>query len=462
MYTYSVALNDFGNDWMSMGFGNANVTGNMNVAGNPWLWMLERQPGVVPNQAFFGGATANATSITNLTGLHTFTLVMDAKTVPSNWMFTWLEDGVVVLGPALLRFGSSDYVPGSVGELTTATGTVAESDVFARPDVAADYWRKLGHRHELGAAGIFRNPFPTRRRSAPSIAATSATVVTLDSNQTIGQLTFANSTFAGGTYTIAQGTSGTLTFDNGGSGAVITSYYNNNMISAPVLLNDNLQVNAAAGTALVFTGAVSASGNQTLTVNSGGLQVTSPGTISNALVIASGLSLGGTGTVTGTLTLGNGTHFAPGMNTVGNFGSIGTLTFNNLALPAGTFLDLDLGAPGTSDLIASTGALTLPDGGFRDRESLEHNGPCQRHVQKILTFGQPEQRLQRQFAEDRPGRRSVAAAIPSCRTVRLKSIWSSPERAPSAASSPRPSWVRQQLPPELRRRPSDWPPPSPI
>ena len=78
-----------------------------------------------------------------------------------------------------------------------------------------------------------------------SIGANDSTI-TLDGNRTVGELTFANSAFnTTGNYTIAAGTSvptSTLTLDNAGAGAAVTNYYGNNVISAPVVLNDNVQL----------------------------------------------------------------------------------------------------------------------------------------------------------------------------------------------------------------------------
>ena len=52
-------------------------------------------------------------------------------------------------------------------------------------------------------------------------------------------------------------------------------------------------------------------------------------------------------------------HVAPGRA----FGGIGTLPSGALTLGNGAVLDFDFGAPGTSDLITSTGSLTLPTSG---------------------------------------------------------------------------------------------------
>src|SRR6185295_17016698 len=79
-------------------------------------------------------------------------------------------------------------------------------------------------------------------------------------------------------------------------------------------------------------------------------------------------------------------HLAPGINTTGNFGGIGTLTLGSAILNQNAVLDLDFGALNNSDVIAVTGALTLPTTGSVSvnlpAASLLANG-----TYKILTFG---------------------------------------------------------------------------
>ena len=76
--------------------------------------------------------------------------------------------------------------------------------------------------------------------------------VTLDGVRTVGSLEIGdpNSTFAG--YSVTAGTGGQLVFDNNGSGATLKySPAGNtaaNTISAPILLNDNLSINALTNT----------------------------------------------------------------------------------------------------------------------------------------------------------------------------------------------------------------------
>lgn len=133
----------------------------------------------------------------------------------------------------------------------------------------------------------------------------------------------------------------------------------------------------------VFTGSSSYSGGTT--INNGTLRITnssgsafgSGGVIIGDQTAGHTATLAGTGIFTGALTVngpgtsGNGGHIAPGINTNGNFGGIGTLATGALTLNAGANLDFDLGSAGTgggssagiSDSIAVNGALTLPMSG---------------------------------------------------------------------------------------------------
>ncbi|MES2755139.1 MAG: autotransporter-associated beta strand repeat-containing protein, partial [Pseudomonadota bacterium] len=99
---------------------------------------------------------------------------------------------------------------------------------------------------------------------------------------------------------------------------------------------------------LTLSGQNTATG--TLAVNGGGIAL--PGRWAGAVTLANGTSLSGAGSVTGVLSAGD-AAIAPGN------GGVGTLTTGGLVLGAGTVLNYDFGAPGTSDLIQVNGNLTL-------------------------------------------------------------------------------------------------------
>ncbi len=133
----------------------------------------------------------------------------------------------------------------------------------------------------------------------------------------------------------------------------------------------NLTLAAATGTR-TFAGTITGSGNfnkgralpggaadvatQILTgnnslgpvnVNAGSLIFN--GTNTTGAVTVNGGTLGGTGSVSGAATVNSDAHVAPGSS------GIGTLTLNGgLTLNAGSILDFELGAPGTSDLLNVT------------------------------------------------------------------------------------------------------------
>jgi hypothetical protein len=73
------------------------------------------------------------------------------------------------------------------------------------------------------------------------------------------------------------------------------------------------------------------------------------------VTVASGATLGGTGSVSGAVAVNAGGHLAPGA-------SIESLNVGQLTLNAGSALDIELAAPGTSDSINVAGMLTLTGG----------------------------------------------------------------------------------------------------
>ena len=125
------------------------------------------------------------------------------------------------------------------------------------------------------------------------------------------------------------------------------------------------------------SGTTTLSGNNTYTgsttITRGDLNVTNANgsaTGTNVVnVISNGngpATLSGNGSISGAVTTTAGVglsiaHLAPGVNTSGNFGGVGTLNLKGgLTIGNGTDLDFDLGS--SSDLIAVTGALNLGSG----------------------------------------------------------------------------------------------------
>jgi autotransporter-associated beta strand protein len=162
-------------------------------------------------------------------------------------------------------------------------------------------------------------------------ALTSSSTVTLDGNRSVGTLSFNNSSAS---YTIAQGTAGTLTLDNGGYNiATVTDSAGSHTISAPVYLNSNTSITVArAGDLLNFAGNVNGFGSVTVAGN---------GTVELA---GTNAYTGGTTVSSGTLLLGSATAL-PTSNAVINIGAGATVKLGHsiggvaMQLPAiaGTF-----------------------------------------------------------------------------------------------------------------------------
>ncbi len=116
---------------------------------------------------------------------------------------------------------------------------------------------------------------------------------------------------------------------------------------------------ASAGT-LILTGANTYGG---LTEVQGGLLSVRGNLTNSAVQVDNGATLGGTGTISGALTVANGGIIAPG-NSLGAVVSPGTLTVGSLALNSGSVLKFELGTAGIvgsgiNDLIEVNGNLTL-------------------------------------------------------------------------------------------------------
>jgi autotransporter-associated beta strand protein len=85
-----------------------------------------------------------------------------------------------------------------------------------------------------------------------------AAVITLDGNRAVGNLTFNSGT---NSYTIAQGSGGTLTIGDGASPRTVSVVAGDHTISAPVSLAGITSANPAAFTSLTISGQVSGTGS---------------------------------------------------------------------------------------------------------------------------------------------------------------------------------------------------------
>ncbi len=166
--------------------------------------------------------------------------------------------------------------------------------------------------------------------------------VTLDgASPSVAAIAFDNATSS---YTIAQGSGGTLQLNNGANAATISVMHGSHTISAPVLLNSNLSIAPAAGTTLTISGAIGGT-SESLTVNNSGT------------VILSGTNSydGGTNVSLGNLIVTNPASLLDGSNlTVGNTALFSAVT------PAAPAASAENAATTASPAAASSAKPTLP------------------------------------------------------------------------------------------------------
>jgi len=225
------------------------------------------------------------------------------------------------------------------------------------------FWSYNGAGESLPPNGVGPNvvvTFANGTLNAPS-------TITLDGDRTVGGLQFTSTVG----YTIAAGSGGNLTLDNGsGTIAALLVTLGSHAINVPVILtaNSTVSANIASGATLAIGGAVS--GANGITKIGGGL-----------------LSLSGNESYSGGLTINNGTVLLSGSsNTPGNItlNSTATLDLNSAAalgtgqvvinggaldntsgsaksLPGANLFALnnDFSFLGTNDLSVGTGALTM-------------------------------------------------------------------------------------------------------
>ena len=151
-----------------------------------------------------------------------------------------------------------------------------------------------------------------------------------------------NTNFSGSlTGTITNGSSnGTWTVGTAGAGSVtktgtgIQTFSGINNYNGATLIN--------GGTLLIGSG--------TTTTSTAILQGTS------AVTVANGATLGGNGTINGTVSVSSGGALAPAMSST----TFNTLTIhNNLTIASGAIFNYNLAAPGSGDLVQTTGTGTI-------------------------------------------------------------------------------------------------------
>lgn len=175
-----------------------------------------------------------------------------------------------------------------------------------------------------------------RSNNAAGFSSTSAITVnggTLDMNG----ITDTVASLAGTGGTLLQGAAGLALSATSGSTTFAGTITGTGMLSKTGGSTQILSGNNTLGPVALSAGSLLFNGNNT----------------TGAVTVSAG-TLGGTGSVSGAVTL-NGGHLAPGA-------SIGSLGLGSLTLNAGSALDIELGAPGNSDLLTISGTLTLNGG----------------------------------------------------------------------------------------------------
>lgn len=188
-------------------------------------------------------------------------------------------------------------------------------------------------------AGNWSNGVPASAGDSANFtsAITAPRTITLDGNKSVGGLTFNNAT-AG--YTIAQGTSGSLTIDNGtAQSAPISVLAGSHTITAPVILNTDAAIDVAASSALAISGNISGARAITKT-NSGSLDLTGTNTYSGGTSLNGGLLSFSAGSLgTGAIGINGGTLLYNAGNTedissravtIGNSGAVVNTNGNNV------------------------------------------------------------------------------------------------------------------------------------
>ncbi|HEY3392786.1 MAG TPA: PEP-CTERM sorting domain-containing protein [Lacipirellulaceae bacterium] len=175
-----------------------------------------------------------------------------------------------------------------------------------------------------------------------------------------------SNTNGNGFVTNTGGTTSTLTIDGNATGTFTSligasdlSSSNDNIALALAATNTGtLTLNRGAGN--TYNGGTTIDGGR-LVAAAGDVAVSATGT--GPVAVNNGGTLGGTGGVGGPITVASGGHLAPGLATGNGIGTLSAL--DSVSLASGSSLDINLGAPGTSDRVDMPNffgsfALTVP------------------------------------------------------------------------------------------------------
>jgi len=311
-------------------------------------------------------AASGASTLTlNETSSYAFGGVIGVNTTTANTGQTAGAGNIALVktGVGLLTLsGSNTYTGGT----TVNGGNLVFSGLSAIPSSGLIRISSAG---ALNATGAYTTVAAWLASAKIDTTSTGAIAITAADSETLSFSSYNSlSLGASGAYaysgTLTPGSNGYLL--GGGGGTLTISSALPASGSAGLTVNGNVVLSGANA----YTGATKINGGVLLLPASVTLNAASAVTVGGAN--ASGTpTLAGTGTVNGSVTLsgtaaGVAGQLAPGINTAGNFGGVGTLNLaGGATFASGAVLNLDMGAnTAASDQIAVTGTLTLPSSGI--------------------------------------------------------------------------------------------------
>ena len=342
----------------ALGTGTKTITLTNGTAGNPALH-LDGSGGAINLPATFSFSTSNTSTATSAS------VVNEAgnNTVGGNFTLTVGGGGTRLLSNAGKVTFTGGFSPNTTGrELYLRgngdgenSGVIADGSTVNMPvfkDSGSGTWTLSN------AANTYTGPTTI---SAGTLAVATLANGSAPSNIGASGSAAANLVFGNGTlrYTGAGVvTDRAFTINAGATGAIEVSNIASTLTFAGATgaATNGALTKSGAGT-LILSGINTYTG--TTTVGTGTLRVNGSLDAGSAVAIANGATLGGTGTVGGSITTVAGAHLAPGA-------SVGTLTAGSVALVPNAILDFEFnGGPNNDQLIISNaGGLAINGGGF--------------------------------------------------------------------------------------------------
>ena len=237
----------------------------------------------------------------------------NAMTAQPQFAWSVVDGGAISTGGVF----TPPYASGSA-TITAASGAASGNDTVSLPGAAQ--WNSSGNT-SWNAAGTWTSSSTGVAISAPGtrsiagdnavFANTTGGTVTLDgASPSLAGLTFGDA----GSYTIAEGSGGALHLANGSAGAAVTVAAGAQTISAPLVLESNVTISAAAGTLLTVSGPITVNGHTITVIGPGKVVFTGPGgsgldstTVASGKLVIQDPSMLADGS---SLTVGNASFFA--------------------------------------------------------------------------------------------------------------------------------------------------------